>query len=346
MTAGRISLRTRKHTDALLDWVKEKGRIVIIIHDNPDPDCLASAMALRQLFLAKLKKEAVITFSGMIGRSENLAMAKAMNLALSPLGIVDLSQFEVICMLDTQPGTGNNSLPPEYAVDILIDHHPLRHASRQCRWLDVRDGYGATATIVYEYLLAQEVPIGPKLATAIFYAIKSETQDLGREANRPDKKAYLTLFPLANKQLLYEITQPKLPIEYFLTISRALDHTRIYGHLLVADLRGVIFPEIVAEMADFLLRLEEIDTVLSMGLYNREMILSLRTTRHELNAGEIIRRLVAGMGTAGGHGMMAGGKIERIPADARGMREVRKKLTDRLLAELGLGETPAAKLVP
>jgi nanoRNase/pAp phosphatase (c-di-AMP/oligoRNAs hydrolase) len=335
----------KKYTDGLLDWVRGRGKIVIIVHDNPDPDCLASAMTLRHLFVMKLNKDAIITFSGMIGRSENLAMAKELQIPLTPLGIVDLKEYQVVCMLDTQPGTGNNSLPPETRVDIVIDHHPLRELTRECRWCDVRVDYGATATILYEYLLAQDVSIGTKLATALFYAIKSETQDLGREANHPDKEAYLRLFPLSNKKLLYEITHPKLPIEYFLTINNALDNTMIYEKVMVANLQKIVFPEVVAEMADFLLRLEDIETVLCMGHYNDEMILSIRTVRHDLNAGEIIKRLVAGMGTAGGHGMMAGGKIDYVSPTRRSIHKVETILTARFLTELGMGKVRPRRLL-
>ncbi|HEX9024649.1 MAG TPA: DHH family phosphoesterase [Geobacteraceae bacterium] len=337
---------TRAYTDAMLDWLRGRGKIAIVVHDNPDPDCLASALALRHLFVMKLGKDAVITFSGMIGRSENLAMAKELQIPLTPLGLVDLKEYQVVCMLDTQPGTGNNSLPQDTRVDIVIDHHPLKERTRECRWYDVRVDYGATTTVLYEYLLSQEVPIGTALATALFYAIKSETQDLGREANHPDKEAYIRLFPLSNKKLLYEITHPKLPIEYFQTVGNALENTRIYGRAMVANLQEIVFPEVVAEMADFLLRLEEIETVLCMGLYNAEMILSIRTTRHDLNAGEIIRRLVAGMGTAGGHGMMAGGKIDDVPPTRKAMHKVEATLTERLLVELGNEKTRPRRLVP
>lgn len=335
----------KKYTDGLLDWVRGKGKIVIIVHDNPDPDCLASAMALRHLFVMKLGKDAIITFSGMIGRSENLAMAKELQIPLMPLGIVDLKEYQVVCMLDTQPGSGNNSLPLETRVDIVIDHHPLRERTGECRWCDVRVDYGATTTILYEYLLAQDVSIGTKLATALFYAIKSETQDLGREANQPDREAYLRLFPPSNKKLLYEITHPKLPIEYFMTVNNALDNTRIYDRVMVANLQKIVFPEVVAEMADFLLRLENIETVLCMGHYNDEMILSIRTIRHDLNAGEIIGRLVSGMGTAGGHGMMAGGKIDNVSPTRKAIRNVESILTSRLLAELGMGKVRPRLLI-
>ena len=329
----------RRYTDEMLAWVRGRGKIIIIVHDNPDPDCLASALALRHLFIMKLNKEAVITFSGMIARSENLIMAKELEIPLTPLNIVDMKEFQVVCMLDTQPGTGNNSFPPDHRVDIIIDHHPLRELSKLSRWVDVRADYGGTATILYEYLVAQDISLGTKLATALFYAIKSETQDLGREANRPDREAYLRLFHLANKKLLYEITHPKLCREYFLTISTAVEGATILGTLLTSGLGKVMFPEIVAEMADFLIRLEGIETVLCMGQYGLEMIISLRTSRHDLNLGEIIKRMVDGMGTAGGHGMMAGGKIDMVTDESRS--SIEKILTDRLLSELGLDAAEA-----
>lgn len=336
--------QVKEFTDKMLAWVRGKGKILIVVHDNPDPDCLASAMALRHLFIMKLNKDATIAFSGMIGRSENIVMAKELEIPLTPMGILDFREFHVVCMLDTQPGTGNNSLPLDVKVDILIDHHPRREISACCRWADIRDDYGVTATILYEYLLAQNVNISTKLATALYYAIKSETQDLGREANKPDRDAYLSLFPLSNKKLLYEITYPKLPIEYFLTISKALENTRIYNGILVTNLLDISFPEIVAEMADFFLRLEGVEVVLCMGRYNNEMILSIRTNRQDMNAGVLITRLVEGRGLAGGHGMMAGGKIDNVGSSSETMREVENFLTIRLLAELSMTGTVPRQL--
>lgn len=344
--ATDVELRdTRQFTDNLLAWVRGKGKIVIVVHDNPDPDCLASAMSLRHLFVMKLNKETVITFSGMIGRSENLAMAKELQIPLTPLGITDLSDFQVVCMLDTQPGTGNNSLPPGTRVDVVIDHHPLREATRQCRWVDVREEYGVTATILYEYLQVQDVPIGTKLATALFYAIKSETQDLGRDTNLPDREAYHRLFPLTNKRLLNSITHPKQPFEYFVTVSRALANTSIYGNVLVSRLGAVAFPELVAEMADFLLRLEDIEMVLTMGMYNNDMIISMRSNRHDMNAGDVLRHLVTGIGAAGGHGMMAGGKVEIASPTPADVEEMENLMTERFLAELGAASLPVRHLL-
>jgi nanoRNase/pAp phosphatase (c-di-AMP/oligoRNAs hydrolase) len=334
----------KENIDAMLAWVRGRGRVVIVVHDNPDPDCLASAMALRHLFVMKLNKDAVIAYSGIIGRSENIAMVKELQIPLTPIEILNISDYQVVCMLDTQPGTGNNSLSAGDRVDIVIDHHPLRDATRRCRWVDVREEYGVTSTILYEYLQSQNVSIGTSLATALFYAIKSETQDLGREANQPDRDAYHRLFPITNKTLLNAITHPKLPVEYFQTVNTALHNAKMYGAILVSNLAYVVFPDLVAEMADFLLQLENIDTVLCMGLYNNEMIISIRTSRHDLNLGDTIRRIVAGKGVAGGHAMMAGGKITGIPAKKRSIAEMENFLTRRLLEELSVPRLRPSKL--
>ena len=335
-----------EHTDSMLTWVSGRGKILIVVHDNPDPDSLASAMALRQLFAVRLNREAVIAFSGMIGRSENLAMARILQIPLTPLPLIDLKSFQVVCLLDSQPQTGNNSLPPETRVDIIIDHHPMRQESAASRWVDIRPDYGTTATILYEYLKVQGVSLGTKLATAIFYAIKSETQDLGREATRPDREAYLALFPLANKTLLNSITRPPLPREYFVSLHNALEHAVIYGAVLIAALKEVQFPEVVAELADLLLRLEGIETVLCMGHYNTEMILSMRTANELNNAGELIRKLVDGIGSAGGHGMMAGGKVDGIAGSDEAITAMERLLTERILTELAISDRQPWQLVP
>jgi len=340
-----IPRHSQEHSDEMLEWLRGTGKTLIIIHDNPDPDCLASAMALRHLLAMKLSRDAVIAFSGMIGRSENIAMAKELEITLIPFEMINLEEFSAVCMLDTQPGTGNNSLPPDCRVDIVIDHHPLREASKTCRWLDIREDYGVTATILYEYLLAQNIQIGTKLATALFYAIKSETQDLGREANQPDRDAYLRLFPIANKQLLYKITHPKLPVEHFRTIHNGVENAKIYGKLLIVNLQAICFPEVVSEIADYLIRLEDIETVLGMGHYNDEVILSIRTTNTLLNAGEIVKKLVAEKGAGGGHGMMAGGILYNVPLNLTVLNEIEACLTKKLLIELSIGNVVPGRLI-
>ncbi len=346
MTYSERIKGTKSYVDELLTWVSGRGKILIIVHDNPDPDCLASAYALRHLFIMTVNRQATIAFSGMIGRGENLAMARELEIPVTPLELLNLSEYPVICMLDTQPGTGNNSMPAGHRIDVIVDHHPRRPTSDEGRWVDIREEYGVTATILYEYLVSQGITINSTLATALFYAIKSETQDLGREANLPDRDAYLKLFPVANKRIIFLITHPKLPVEYFMMMNNALRHTLIYDTLLVSNLHEISFPEVVAEMADFLIRLDGIETSFCMGHYAGSMILSIRTTRCDLGLGIMIRRIVADLGSGGGHGMTAGGKIVNIPDDEEAINELAELLTARLLAELGKSGVHPHPLLP
>jgi len=327
------------------EYVRGKGKVLIVGHDNPDPDSLAAAFALSHLLEVTENVKATIAFGGVIGRGENRAMVKELEIKTVPLEGLDLAPYGVICMVDTQPGTGNNSFPAERDVHIVIDHHPLREPTRKCKLVDVRDNYGASATMLYEYLLSQDIYIGTKLATILFYAIKSETQDLGREWTQYDRAAYLNLLQLSNNRILYNITHSQVPRDYFSCYNRAIENARIYGSVLVSNLYEIDNPDVVAEMADFLLRLEGIDVVLGMGVYREKGILSLRTSSHCLPAGQTLRDVVGELGTGGGHGMIAGAQICPMKGNRAVLRELEATLTQRLLSTLGLPVEKGKRLI-
>lgn len=338
--------RSTEFSTAIVEWIRGKGRILIVAHDNPDPDSLAAAFALKQLFWVKTNVEATIAFGGIIGRGENRVMVRELEINALTMEKVDPDDYAVVCMVDTQPGTGNNSFPADREVHIVIDHHPLREATRNCRWVDVRDDYGASATILFEYLQSQDVYMSTKLATILYYAIKTETQDLGREWHQADREAYLKLLPLSNNRILYTITHPRVPRDYFLVFSRALENAKIYDQVLVFNLYQIDNPDIVAEMADFLLRMEGVDVVLGMGCFQEREILSLRTARFELVAGEIIRKVVADLGTAGGHAMTAGAQIAPMQGNPAVQKELEATLARRLLETLEMPPQRGRRLLP
>ncbi len=338
--------RSSDFSSGLIEWVRGKGRILIVAHDNPDPDALAAAFALKHLLWVKTNQEATITFGGMIGRGENRAMVRLLEIEAVPMGSLDLDAFSVVCMVDTQPGTGNNSFPADRRVDVVIDHHPLRPATAVCSWVDVREDFGASATILYEYLQCQDVYLGTKLATILFYAVKSETQDLGREWDQADREAYLKLIPFCNNRILYAITHPRVSREYFFVFNRALENARIFENLLVFNLFSIDNPDIVAEMADFLLRMEGIEVVLGMGWFNGQEILSLRTAGLKLVAGDLIRQVMADLGSSGGHNLTAGGQIAPMPGGGAAQRELEATLTQRLLEILEVPGQRGLRLIP
>ncbi|MFA5515601.1 MAG: DHH family phosphoesterase [Desulfuromonadales bacterium] len=336
--------RSQEFCSSFIEWMRGKGRVLIVAHDNPDPDSLASAMALKHLILKTTGQAVTVGFGGIIGRGENRAMVRELEIDIVPMENLDLDQFGVVCMVDTQPGTGNNSYPLDKPVHLVIDHHPPRDPDC-CRWVDIRPEYGACATILFEYLQVQQVTFGTKLATILFYAIKSETQDLGREGVKADREAYLQLVQLSNARILFNITHPKVPREYFSSYNKAIENSRTYDDVLVFNLYLIDNPDIVAEMADFLLRMEGIEIVLGMGNFHDSEVLSLRTRTHEIMAGDMIRKVVDGLGTAGGHHTTAGGQIRPLRGEPALQRELEAVLTRRLLEFLGHKPKRGRKLI-
>lgn len=313
-------------------------RTLVLTHDFPDPDALASAAGLARLLEVTRRHEVTIAYGGFIGRAENREMVTLLDIPVVPVESLDLSSFAVVALVDTQPQTGNNALPAQRLPNIVVDHHPLRETCKGVSWLDVRHDVGACATIVMEYLRLTGIPIGAKLATALYYAVKTETQDLVREAHPADVDAYRYIFPLVDRELLRGILNPPVPAEYFRLLSRAVERSRVFGPLLVVDLQNVPFPEIVAEVADLMLRHEGIRWVLSFGQLGDSLYLSMRTREQDVSAGEILQKVVAKDGRAGGHGMMAGG---RIPVDdIAGVRAAVQNVTARLRDVLDLEDTP------
>ena len=251
------SASTRGLLADLLRELERPGPLVILPHDNPDPDSMASAVALKFLVHRLQGKEAYIALGGIVGRAENRAMRTYLNIELVPVSEVRFTGDVQIALVDTQPGRSNNSLPEGVVPTVVIDHHPAYAAYPGVPFLDLRDNYGATSTILTEYLRESKLDVEPKIATALFYGIAAETQDLGREATAADIEASHFLYPYANKRRLAKIENARVPREYFRVFREAIDHAALYDHKVVVSLLGdVQYPDMVAEVADFLLRLE------------------------------------------------------------------------------------------
>ena len=318
--------------------------LVVLTHDNPDPDSLAAALGLRHIFEAQGIKT-VMALGGIIGRAENRAMVRELKLELVPFERIDRGatpeQCPLFALVDTQPGTGNNSLPPEISCDIVVDHHPARAEPGDAVWWDVRENAGATATLVYGYLRELGLPIDSTLATAFLYALKSETRDLTREAGEAERQAFVELFPMADLHRLQAITAPKLGREHFEAVDRALRNAICWGELVAVNLGRLDFPDLVAEVADLLLPYERAHWVVCIGQHEGHVYMSVRTDRENARAGSLIRRVVGDEGAAGGHGMIAGGRMfAEVHSDAE-LKVVYDKLVARFLADLGIDGEPS-----
>jgi nanoRNase/pAp phosphatase (c-di-AMP/oligoRNAs hydrolase) len=295
--------------------------MLIIVQNTPDPDAIAAAAALRELANERHEIACSIGYSGGVWRAENLALLRYLGLNTRALVDLDLNRFDRLSMVDAQPGAGNVSFDASVRLDVVIDHHPIRRETRSARFTDVRSRYGATSTILYEYLKEAKIEIPTPVATAMVYGIRSDTQDLGRESTRADVEAFLGLYPSANARALGRIVQAPLPSSYFSKLRTALDDARVHGDRIVSYLGRLESPEMVAEAADLLLRAEEVRWTMALGVVDDWLQVSLRTTDRTRHAGRIARNLAGRRGFGGGHQALAAAQIPLSePNDKDGQR--------------------------
>jgi nanoRNase/pAp phosphatase (c-di-AMP/oligoRNAs hydrolase) len=295
--------------DQLKQVLENHTTLLIVLQDNPDPDSIASAVALRKLANTLSNVQCSIAHGGTVGRAENRALVNYLGVNLRDIRQLDLTQYELFAMVDTQPGTGNNSLPETFETDIVIDHHSCRRLTRQSRFTDIRSRYGATASILFEYLEAAQIKPEVPLATALLYAIRSDTQDLGRDAGQADIRALTSLYAYANTKMLSNIQRGKVQRAYYQMLANAMKNAEVVDNAIVCYLGVIENPDMIAEVADLLLRDDLTNWVMVCGVSAEKFMISLRTSQDQLSAERVVHQLVARKGTGGGHPSYAGGQI-------------------------------------
>ncbi len=192
---------------------------------------------------------------------------------------------------------------------MVIDHHAWCKETATASFSDVRPRLGATSTLLTQYLQAVDVEPPLSLATALFYGIKTVTMGLSRDTSPADAAAYSYLRPRIDVEALAEIEHAQVPAGYFGSFDATLRAARMYDGLIIAHIAVLSYPDLASEMADVLLRLEKGQRVICMGVYQGALILSVRTRSQEHTAEELVQAIVAGEGSDGGHGTIAGGQI-------------------------------------
>jgi nanoRNase/pAp phosphatase (c-di-AMP/oligoRNAs hydrolase) len=308
--------------EAFKKRITPSSSALIVMHDYPDPDCIASAYGLSHLLSFWGIPSPVISFGGFVGRAENRAMIRFLNVRTVPSVLLDLKDFDRIIVVDCFPGQSNVSMPAGGSVHAVFDHHQAPALDNVNFFHDIRKEIGATSTIVTEYLVAAGCPIPPKLATALFYGIKTDTGDMGRESSAEDFECYTKLFDKLNHSLLARIENPDRDVAFFRMLHRAAHSMVAFGSLGYIPLGFVTSPDYVAEMADLFHSLEKIDSTVCCGIFKKSIFFSIRAKNRDeagINAEKIASALGGG---GGGHGRIGAG---RIPFDKQHEQEILDK---------------------
>jgi nanoRNase/pAp phosphatase (c-di-AMP/oligoRNAs hydrolase) len=345
LKAAKYNASMTRRSDRFLAGLVDAGSVTLVSHIYPDPDSLGSMLGLAHLVETCLGKPARLTRDGLISRAENRAMVDSLAIELVPIEDIAWADDEAVVMVDSQPKTGRHSADPHMNLYAVIDHHDTPGELEGIPYVDVRDGLGATCSIVTSYLMEQDIPLPPRLATGLLYGIETELSGYPREASSLDDSALLYLYPLADKDLLARIRNARLPQAYFECILQALQSSFIYDRLIISWMDDLYQPELAAEVVDFLIRLEQVDWAVCGGVFQDQLILSARTARRGARAGEVLRQVVGKLGRAGGHDRRAGGAVPLESIAPSAIEEIQSELRRRLLKALHIDECRGQRLV-
>lgn len=337
--------KTNTRLARLTELLDRQSNMLIVMQDNPDPDSIAAAVALRCLAHGISRVQCSIAYGGRIGRAENRALVAYLDLNLRLCDEIDFKRFDLVAMVDSQPATGNNSLPEGTVPDIIIDHHKCGKAARKAKFTDIRSRYGSTSTILFEYIKKAQIHIDRPLATALLYGIRSDTQDLGRQSTTADIEAMSYLFTLANKKKLGAIQRGRVRRSYFRMLSRALENAVLCDEAITAELGDIDNADIVPEIADLLLRHEGVHWTMCTGLSEKKMLISIRTDSEQQRADKLAEKLLTDEGSAGGHATYAGGQIN-LPDISLPPDKLHKKLHRKFLRLVRLDPGKCEELIP
>ncbi len=284
------------------DQFAHDDHVLIVI--NADPDAIASAMAVKRLLWRKV---AGVTISNInvIKRTDNIAMIRLLGVNLIPVKDIVKDSFSRFVMVDSQPD--HSEVFARFPMDVIIDHHPetVVHAS----YLDIRSRYGATASIMTEYLRAANIQPSTKLATGLFYAIKTDTNNFIRQTLIEDIRAFQFLYRHANLNIVNKIERSELRLDFLKYFKVALENKRIRKGRLFSHFGPVVNPDVCVLLADFFIKISSVDWSIVSGLYNHNLIVVFRNDGFRKDAGKVANKSFGELGSAGGHKSAARAEI-------------------------------------
>lgn len=327
-------------------WVLGKAaHALVLTHDNPDPDAIASAAGLGFLIERLSGIPVTLAFGGIIGRAENRSMMEELGVPFERIEGIKVPPESVFALVDTQPGAGNNSLPAGRTATVVLDHHPPRLESDPAPFQDIRPEYGASASMIVEYIRAARLEPDRKLATALFYGIQSETMDLGREASEEDVAASIFLYPRTDPAAISRIRHARVPRGVYRSIHEGLERAWSRGDVVFVPLGTLEYPDLVAQLADLFLRVHGVHWVIAAGLYKESLLISVRAHSPDGHAGDLVQGVVGDRGSAGGHGEMAGARIDLAGTSDADPDRLIAEVFDQFAIALSVGDLPPESLI-
>jgi nanoRNase/pAp phosphatase (c-di-AMP/oligoRNAs hydrolase) len=307
-------LEAERRAYCLRRFAENAEVVPILIHDDPDPDAVSSALGVVALLGGSHDRTPIVTLDE-IRRPENRRMVDLLHIRVTRVTADELRQFSHVIAVDMQPSGLRHEGRPQLAV---IDHHP-HNDQDAAEFIDVRPTYGATATMLTEYLRAvMQERVRGSLATALLFGIKTDTASLTRGVSPADVEAYAFLQQHADLQQVRRFEQPS----YQAATARAFGHALASAHCedgICAAYLGELSEDtahVQTELADFCLAIDDITWVVVGAIVEENVVLTLRhASGVGPGAGAVARALAGDVGSGGGHAIMARVTVPASSAD-------------------------------
>ncbi len=284
------------------DQFSSDDHVLVLI--DADPDAIASAMAVKRLLWRKVANTSISNIN-VIKRPDNIAMIRLLRVSLIPLSKIDKSKFNRFVIVDSQPD--HNETFAAFKPDVIIDHHP--ETGVNAPFLDIRPKYGATASIMTEYLRAARIKPSSKLATGLFFAVKTDTDNFVRQTLLEDVRAFQFLYNHANIHLARKIEQTEMRFDFLKYFKIALENMRRRKGRVFVHLGPVVNPDVCVLIADFFMKVNSVRWSIISGICNKKLTVVFRNDGLRKNAGDVARQSFGHIGSAGGHKNMARAEI-------------------------------------
>lgn len=280
---------------SLIDVISSTDTIGIVI--VADPDAIASALALKRLLWRRVKKTIICRVNA-IKRSDNLAMIKALKITLPYIKQIDSTQITKWAMVDGQPH--HHKSLNNIHLHILIDHH-TPGSYPDIPFKDIRDNYGAVSSMMTEYLRSANIIPSTILATALFYGIKTDTDNFTRTSTSADIQAFRSLYPKVNLDIIKKIESSEINKKNIAVFRQAFEYLNLIKDTAFIHMGKIDDTDALVIVADFFIKMAEASWCLTSGVYGKKLVIIIRYAGFRHHAGQVASRLFNKLGSAGGH---------------------------------------------
>jgi nanoRNase/pAp phosphatase (c-di-AMP/oligoRNAs hydrolase) len=291
------SNRTAAKLDRLRAQLSPHDSLGIILYGEPDPDALAAGWALMQLLRTRVQRITMVACRP-TRRQQNLRLMAALKIPLTITADIPWDDFTKLAVVDAQPDFFSPAPPRTF--DIVIDHHPKR-GKYSFKFSDVRPRYGSTSTILVEYLVAAGDILSKKMASALWYGLRTDSDNLSRPVHTADLAAYVYLYRRSNRDIIQWLDQSEVPSAYRDYFIMGLQTLSPGDKRLVVYLGEVPSGDVCVMLADFLSRFIGLHWVAVGGIVKSKLHVVFRRGAYDVNVGRIARTKLGQCGSAGGH---------------------------------------------